>query len=583
MKVTLKTCRTIIKTCRTIIKTCRTIIKTCRTIKTLKLGVVFLLLISSITFCTNKKGGKSKSLDGIYFRVLQSEPGDINPLRSNDLVKSQMIMQSAYYGSGVIETLMSSDLDTQELMPGLATSYKVSEDQTEFTFTLRTGVKFHDGSDFTAEDVKFSFDAIFEDKYEAFVRRSFYGNIAKVEILDPHKVKFTVAKPYFDNLNILATLHILPKSVYSKQSKENRLSKVAYGSGPYKFDKWDQGKSLTLVKNKNWWGRSNPKLAKRFLHDRIVFKFVKDSMLRKSMLERGTVDFDDRIRAEHYTKKMNKAPWGKTVFKVAAQNKVPKSLSFIGLNNNHPIFKDKKVRLAISHLVNRDFINKKFYYGMSDFSTGPFRVAGDYANPSVKPIAFDIKKAQALLSKSGWADTNKDGLLDKVIDGQKTNLSFNLISANKETEKMLTVIKEDMKKAGVEMVINSVDWNALIKAKNEKKFDAIIMAWGGGSPDPDPTQIWHSKSAEGIGSNFIEYKNSKVDKLIEEGIKIMDKKERVKVFHKIHKIIAEESPYVFLFEPKYQLYAVSGRVKRPKDTFNYSIGSQYWFLETNAN
>ena len=552
---------------------------------TLKLGAAHLLFIASLSIsllaaCSNQ-GGKSKSLNGIYFRVLQSEPGDINPLRSNDLVKTQMIMQSPYYGSGVIETLMSVDLDTNKLIPGLATNYEISEDQTEFVFNLRKDVKFHDGSSFTAEDVKFSFDAIFEDKYEAFVRRSFYGNIEKVEILDPYKIKFTVAKPYFDNLNIMATLHILPKSIYSKQSDENRLSKVAYGSGPYKFDKWDQGKALTLVKNPDWWGRKDPELSKRFLHDRIIFKFVKDSILRKSMLERGTVDFDDRIRAEHYEKKMDGGPWGKTVFKVAAENKVPKPLYYIGLNNSHPIFKDKVVRRALSYLINRDFLNEKFYYNMNDLATGPFRVAGDYANPDVKPIPFDVTKAKKMLASSGWTDSNKDGLLDKMIDGRRTDLSFNLISSNKDTEKMLTVIKEDMKKSGVEMIINSVDWNALVKAKNEKKFDAIIMAWGGGNPDPDPTQIWHSKSSEGIGSNYISYKNTKVDELIDKGIKIMDKKERVKVLRKIHKLIADDAPYIFMFEPKYLLYAVSSRVKRPKDTYNYSLGPQYWSLEAN--
>ena len=547
---------------------------------TLKLGAALILLTSSIVSCTGK-GGKPSSLSGVYFRVLQSEPGDINPLRSNDLVKTQMIMQSMYYGAGVIETLMSIDLDNNKTIPDIATKYEVSDDETEFTFYLRDDVLFHDGSKLTAEDVKFSFDAIFEDKYEAFVRRSFYGNIEKVEILDPYTVKFTVAKPYFANLDILSTLHILPKSIYSKQSEENRLSKVAYGSGPYKFDKWDQGKSLTLVKNEKWWGRNDPALAKRFNHDRIVFKFVKDSMLRKSMLERGTVDFDDRVRAEHYVKKMDGGPWGKTVFKVAADNKVPKQLAFIALNNNHPIFKDKNVRVAVSHLVNRDFLIEKFYYGMYESATGPFRVGGDYADPSVKPVSFDIKRAKQMLTKAGWSDTDKDGLLDKVIDGKRTKLSFNLISSNKDTEKMLTVMKEDMKKAGVEMIINSVDWNALVKAKNEKKFDAIIMAWGGGSPDPDPTQIWHSKSAEGIGSNFIEYKNSEVDKLIEKGITITDRAERVKVLRKVHKLIAEDAPYIFLFEPKYQLYAVSARVKRDKDTLNYSLGPQYWSLEAN--
>ena len=253
--------------------------------------------------------------------------------------------------------------------------------------------------------------------------------------------------------------------------------------------------------------------------------------------------------------------------------------SYIGLNNNHPIFKDKKVRFALAHTVNREFLNKKFYYDMNNLATGPFRVTSDYVNKNVKPIAFDLEKARVMFKAAGWSDTDKDGLLDKIIDGKKVKFSFNLISANKDTEKMLTVMKEDMKKAGVEMVINSVDWNALIKAKNEKKFDAIIMAWGGGDVDPDPTQIWHSESSKGIGSNYINYKNPEVDSLIKKGVALSDKNERVKVYEKIHKLIAEDAPYIFLFEPKYQLYAVSSRVDRPKDTFNFSIGSQYWSVE----
>ncbi len=546
-----------------------------------RVGFVFFGLILTLFFLTScsSKSEKSNSMSGIYFRVLQSEPGDIHPIRSNDLVKTQMVMQNIYYGSGVIESLMYSDLDTDELMPGLATSYEVSADKKEFIFNLRQDVKFQDGSVFSAEDVKFSFDVIFDDKFEGFVLRSFYANIKKVEILDKYKVKFTVAKPYFQNLNLITGLYILPKATYSKQSDTNRLSKTVTGSGPYKFLKWEQGKALTLQKNPDWWGLKDPVLSKRFLHKKIVFKFVKDSMLRKSMLERGTVDYDDRIRAEHYVKKMNEKPWGEKVFKVAAENKVPKQQSYIGLNNNHPIFKDKKVRFALAHTVNREFLNKKFYYDMNNLATGPFRVTSDYVNKNVKPIAFDLEKARVMFKAAGWSDTDKDGLLDKIIDGKKVKFSFNLISANKDTEKMLTVMKEDMKKAGVEMVINSVDWNALIKAKNEKKFDAIIMAWGGGDVDPDPTQIWHSESSKGIGSNYINYKNPEVDSLIKKGVALSDKNERVKVYEKIHKLIAEDAPYIFLFEPKYQLYAVSSRVDRPKDTFNFSIGSQYWSVE----
>lgn len=541
----------------------------------------FLILSLCSLFILSCTGGTKKgSVKDTYFRVLQSEPGDLHPLRSNDAVMSQMILQHDYYGSNIVETLLTKNLDTYEPFPNLATSWEVNDDRTEFTFKLREDVKFHDGSMMTAEDVKFSFDAIFDDTYEAFVARSYYGNIDKAEVVDKYTVKFTVTKPYYLNLTILGELRVIPKNTYSKQTAENRFSKTAVGSGAYKLENWDQGRSLTLVSNPDWWGHKDGKASKRYNFKRIVFKFVSESTLRLAMLERGTVDYDDSVRAEDFVKKMDESPWGESVLKVKADNKVPKKLSYIGWNNNHPIFKDKNVRKALSHLVNRNFINKKFYYGMNSLATGPFRLQSDYA-PKIDPITFNTEKAKKLLNDSGWADTDKDGLLDKVIDGQKKQLTFNLISSNKDTEKILTVIKEDMKKAGVEMQINTVDWNALVKAKNERKFDAIIMAWGGGGVDPDPTQIWHSKSAEGIGSNYIGYKNEKVDKLIEKGIKIIDRNKRIKVFHEIHKLIAADAPYTFLFEEKYELYAVSSRVQRPKDTFNYSIGPHYWSLPAN--
>ncbi len=139
-------------------------------------------------------------------------------------------------------------------------------------------------------------------------------------------------------------------------------------------------------------------------------------------------------------------------------------------------------------------------------------------------------------------------------------------------------MKEDMRKAGVKMNIETVDWNAFTKALDERKFDSVIMRWGGGGVNPDPTQIWHSKSAQGSGSNFVSYSNPKVDRLIETAINITDKSKRVKAFHEIHELIAEDAPYVFLYEPKYSMYAVSKRVVRPKDTYNYSVGPRYWSL-----
>ncbi len=543
-------------------------------------GLVIAVLSSVLILsgCSKGSNGNSSALKDVFFHALESEPADLNPLRSNEGVMYQIITQHTYYASSVVESLLAKDLDTYEHIPNLASKWKISEDGKEFTFFLRKGVKFHDGSEMTSKDVKFSFDAIFKDLYEAYVKRSYYSNFESADIIDDYTIKFKAKTPYLLNLEVLGGLLIIPEKVYSKQSKDNRMAKTVVGTGPYRLKSWNKGKGITLETFTDWWGRSVDGMKDRYKFKKIVFKFVKESSLRRAMLERGKLDFDVRVRSEDFVKKMDGDMWGKSVLKVKAKNKVPKNLSYIGWNNNHPILSDKKVRKALAYFINTKFILERFYYGLSEPASGPFRIAGEYANPKVKPIPFNPAEGQKILKNAGWSDTDKDGVLDKVINGKKSNLEFTLISASKDTEKTLTVIKEDMKKAGVNMIINIVDWNALMKAVDERKFDATIMSWGGGYVDPDPTQIWHSKSSKGAGSNYISYSNPEVDALIEKGIKILDKKERIKVYHKIHELIADDAPYAFLWEQKYQLYAVSARTDRSKDTYNYSIGPQYWSL-----
>lgn len=543
----------------------------------MKFVSVVLLILAVISGCT--KGSNESAIKDVFFHALQSEPSDLHPIRMAEIVSRQIVIQSDYYGSNIVETLLATDHETYENEANLAERWTVSPDGKTFTFFLRKDVVFHDGSKMTSADVKFSFDALFDDLFESYPLRSYYEKFNKeANVIDEHTISFTAKDTYYLNLQVIGGLRVFPKATYSKQTKENRLAKTVVGSGAYKFEKWNKGKSLTITQNPDWWGLKDPLAGRRYKFKKIVFKFVKEATLRRAMLERGKLDFDNDVREEDFAKKMNEKPWGETVLAVKAVNQVPKNLSFIGLNNKNKILKDKKVRQALAHLVNRDFLNEKFYYNLRNKATGPFRVQGQYANPNVKPRDYNPEKAKKLLTDAGWADTDKDGLLDKVIEGERISFQFDLMNPNKDSEKILTVVKEDMKKAGVQMNINVVDWNAFTKALDERKFDAVIMSWGGGGVHPDPTQIWHSKSAAGTGSNFVSYSNPEADRLIEKSIYITDKKERTKVFHKLHEIIAEDAPYIFYFEPKYELYAVGSRVKRPGDTKPYSIGVQYWVL-----
>ncbi len=538
-------------------------------------ALLFMIIIQGCSKNLNNKRAQTKD---IFIQALSSEPSDLHPIRASEVVSSRIVLQSIHTASAVVEALLATDLDTYKPIPNLARKWEISKNKKIFTFYLRKDVKFHDGTMMTSEDVDFSFKALFNDLHESYALRSFYTNFIKSEIVDKYTIRFTAKNSYYLNLDVIGGLRVFPKAFYSKLTKENRLAKTVMGSGPYKFYKWSKGKSITLIANPDWWGR-NDKIAKeKYKFKRIVFKFIKESSLRRAMLERGKLDYDDSVRAEDFVKKMVNKPWGETVLKIKATNKLPKSMSFIGLNSKNKILKDKNTRVALTYLVNRSFLNKKFYYGMNVPATGPFRIDSDYSNPNTKPTPFNPKKARKILTQAGWADTDKDGLLDKIIDGVKTQFKFNLLNPSKDSEKVITVIKEDMKKAGIKLIIETVDWNAFTKALDERKFDAVIMSWGSGSVDPDPTQIWHSKSSAGKGSNFISYSNPKVDSLIETAINITNRPKRLAKFHKIHSLIAADAPYIFLFEPKYSLYAINSRVQRPKDTYNYSIGPRFWTL-----
>jgi peptide/nickel transport system substrate-binding protein/microcin C transport system substrate-binding protein len=283
------------------------------------------------------------------------------------------------------------------------------------------------------------------------------------------------------------------------------------------------------------------------------------------------------LTAEDYVQKANSPKWGKDVFKVKIENKAPKGYGFIGWNMKNEMFQSKKVRLAMFHLINREDMIKKFRYGYGKPATGPWYMQSEYADTSVKAIEFDPKKALEILNADGWKDTDGDKILDKEIGGKKVKLSFTILEPNQEFIKYLTVFKEDAKQAGVDVNVKFVEWNTFIKLLDEKNFEAVRLAWSGGSVDLDPKQIWHSESANG-GSNFINYSNPQVDKLIDEARETLDKKQRIAKLKKVYRMIADDVPYAFFFNDDAGFYGHTKRLKRVKDTYQYGVGLSYWWI-----
>lgn len=531
--------------------------------------LVLLTVIACITLLAcqgkNKKAGNT-----IYFNI-GAEPTTLNPLTSTD---GYATMVQGY----VYEALLDRDLDTFEWKPALATEWKISDDKRTFDFKLREGVKWSDGTPFTAEDVKYSFDVIFTDEYKAIAARSYYEAVKEVQIIDQYNVRFILKDDYFQNFEFCAGIQVLPKHFYSNPENKKSLGKVLMGTGPYLLTKYDKGQKMILVKNPSWWGNTDQGQKNSWPVSKIVLRFSSEENVSLELLKKGDIDFLS-LRPDGFIKKTVGGVWDEKIVKVKTENKTPKGYNFIAFNFKHPILKDVEVRKALTHLFNRPLMEDKFEYKLSDPATGPIYVQSDYANPDVKPVSYNPQEALKVLHAAGWKDSDKNGILDKVIAGKKTELSFTIIEPTQEMMKYLTVFKEDASKAGVEVNIKNVEWNSFVKLLEEKNFDAVRLAWGGGGVDIDLKQIWHSSSSQGAGSNFISYSNKNVDSIIDQYRKIYDKEQRIPLLRKAHALIAADYPYIFFFNMKYSLYAHTKRIVKPKDTFKYGLGQQYWAIK----
>ncbi|MFN8790137.1 MAG: peptide-binding protein [Bdellovibrionales bacterium] len=508
---------------------------------------------------------------GNFVRNLRGEPPTLHPIMGTD-VYSQRVWDFT------VDSLLERKYTDWEWAPRLAEKWEISKDGKTFTFTLRKNATWHDGKPVTAEDVKFSFDAVFEPKYQAAHLLPYLQGIAKVDVVDTHTVKVTAKDNYYKNFDSFATLNIIPKHVYADVEKSKKMSRTIVGSGPYKLESFARGQKIILKRNPNWAAQSEPYYKGAFNFETIDLRFIKDENIELERAKKGELDMID-MSPEAFVKKATGAPWDKTLFKRKIENDAPKSYSFVGWNLRREMFQDKNVRVALSHLMNREEINKKFLYGFYDLATGPTFIKSDFASAKVKAIPFDPKAAQELFAKAGWTDTDKDGTLDKTVNGQKVPFRFTLIYPNKEVERWWTHYQQDLKKAGVQMELKYLEWNTFLKLLDEGNYDAATLAWGSGDIDWDPKQIWHSSSAVPGGSNFVYYKNPEVDKLIDESRQTLDRKKRVQMLQKVYEIVAGDAPYVFLFNSKYNFYAHSKDIGRPGDTLRYNAGLYFWWKQ----
>lgn len=504
---------------------------------------------------------------GSYATSIGAEPATLHPIRASDAYAYEIFQ----FG---MASLLRRNPDTLALEPYLAKSIDVSADGKVFTVNLRKGAKFHNGVEVTSEDVKFSYDAIFDDRFDAAFMRPFYDQIKSAEIVDKYTVKFFVKEKYFKNFDVVAMLDVVPKSIYNDPKKKH--SKSFVGAGPYKLKRYNKGQRIVLEKVKNWWGSTIPALKGHYNFSEIIFRFARDETVEIEMLKKGRID-SLGLAPDGFIRRTDGDYWDKIINKYQIENKSSGRFDLVSFNLKKDFFKDRKVRLALNHLFNRKLLNQKFYFGKKQRAVGPFFRGSVFTSPKVKPIDYDQEAARKLLREAGWNDSDKDGVLNKKINGRKTDFRFTLIYASKDREKYLTMYKEDLARAGIQLDLKYLEWNSFSKLIDDRNFDALIMSWGAGGENPDPKALWHSDSDRKGGSNYLGYSNPEVDKLIDEARKILDREKRIPIMRKIHELIAHDVPCIFLFNKKYLYYATRKRISIPKETYNYYIGESTWW------
>ena len=497
---------------------------------------LFLVLVSCLLSCRveHKKVEIKKS--NTFFLKLRRTPENMHPIRSTDFY-------SGLLRRYILESLLKRDLNSYEWQPSLAKKWSLSSDKKTFVFEIHENLKWSDGKPLTVEDIKFSFDAYRNPEYGGIRKLPSFENMEMAEILGDQKIQFKVKRSYFRNFSVIAQMPIIPQHIY--KDPRAKVSKTLLGSGPYMIEEYVHGKIIVLKKNPFWEARKNPLDQGQWSFEKIAFRIIledTDSLLR---MEKGDLDFVD-IPPKLFFENTNHSPWGETIRKVQFQNKRPSYFGYIGLNMKNPLFQDKRVRKALAHLFNRRLINKKFHYNQMELAKGPWYFWSDYADPSVSAIEFDPQRARALLKLAGWRDKDKNGVLEKKIQGQTRELAFKILFSNPASEKYLTLYQQDLKRAGIQIKLQTLDWASFLRLVRKKQFDAMLLSWSG-SIDIDPKPVWHSESAQENGANYISYSNPRVDKLIDRGRSQLNRNERIQTFRKVYKLIAEDVPYIFIF------------------------------------
>lgn len=487
-----------------------------------KIIVTLLLLAVAVALvgCGGNKASETAATNwnGVINISLHQDPPKLDPCHSTAFV-DRHVFQS------IFDKLFDID-EKGKIIPMLAEKWEISSDGKTYILKLRKGVKFHDGTDFNAEAVKFNFDRYMEISS---VRRNELAEVDSVSVADDFTIKIVLKRPFAPFLSILTDRAGMMVSPTAAQKYGQDFMNNPVGTGPFVFKERVKGSSITLLKNPNYWQPGLPKAEK------IVYKIIPDANVALVNLKSGQVDITNRFP-------FNEANNFKNDPKVRVINDPGPGFRGMVLNVSKAPLNIPAVAQAIDVLIDREAIVKVALAGVGTPGTTPFPPNSMAYTEADKPVKPDLEKAKQLLAEAGKAG----------------GVSFSIkTDVDPVSQQVAQMVQNMLKPAGIEVTLEKVEFGTLLEQTKNGNFDAAFINWSGRI---DPDQNIYDWFVTNAPLNYMKYSNAEVDKLLNEARAELDEGKRKTLYSNVIAILQRDVPYTFFYH-EHNIFGLDKSVK----------------------
>ena len=458
------------------------------------------------------------------------------------------VLSAEIFGA-IYETLLALNPITLEYEPGLAEKWTISEDRKTFTFYLNPLARWSDGTPITAQDVQWTCATIVDPKNLTGPHKLDMERFDPPVVIDERTIRFTARDVHWKNLGAAGGFHILCRHAFEGRDFNKINFEFPVVSGPYRLGKIQESLAISIERRPDWWARNALRHQGTGNFQTMKFKFFAERENAFESFKKEEIDlfpiYTSRIWVHETQGEKFLKNW---IVKQKIYNHAPIGFQGFAMNMRRPPFDDLRTRKAMALLLDRRKMNSALMYDQYFLHRSYFEDLYSAQNPCQNPeIELDKHKARELLNAAGWSVNPKTGYLEK--DGKR--FSFRFLTREASSETFLAIYAEDLKDAGIELIIDKKDWAAWARDMDEFNFEMTWASWSSGV-FKDPEGMWSSGEADRQGGNNITgFKNPRVDALIETQKAVFDVQKRNAICREIDRIVAEAYPYVLLWNINY--------------------------------